>query len=76
MTDEQILQTVAAENFVSVDDIKRPGRSSERMWLIRAQAARRLRGRHYSTTEIGVRLNRDHSTVISMLGGGKKKKHG
>ena len=69
-----IIAGVALENGVSIADVTRRGRATDRLWLIQAQAARRLRGRHLSMQEIGKILGRKHhTTVMSMLYGGKKK---
>lgn len=78
MTADQILEDVARENGATVDELKGPGKS-QRLFLIRAQAVRRLRGhrgRKRAFKLIGELLGgRNHTSVRSLLHGGKKKKH-
>ncbi len=72
ISDDELLDLTARENGVSVDDIRSKERDP-RLTLVRMQVARRLRGRGYSHSAIGKRINKDRWTVEYYLEGGGKK---
>ncbi len=75
-----ITESVERENGVKLNRILARYRPSARQYLILCQFARRLRGRKVdgeflSLPRIGRIMGKDHTSVLAMLGGGKKKKH-
>ena len=68
----RLLQQVAIEHGISVDEMKSP---SHQRALVSARRdfARRARNKGYATTAIGQLLNRDHSTVVYWQNGRKKQ---
>jgi hypothetical protein len=70
LTVSEIIESVAKENGVTVKDVTGYG-GGHRMFLIRCQAVRRLRGTGMSLAKIGRALSgRNHTTVLNMLHGG------
>lgn len=64
---EAIIRRIAQERLVSVEVIK--GRGKDRFaFLARQEIANILYNKGLSTTQIGRYLNRDHTTILNMLG--------
>jgi chromosomal replication initiation ATPase DnaA len=70
---EGLIRKIANENFISVETLR--GRSRDRfVFEIRKVIAQELYDRGLSITRIGKYLNRDHTTILSMMGHLSRKK--
>ena len=67
----EIAESVRGANSLPRDVFYSPNRGSSFVAAVRRMAAIRMYGAGYSTPEIGAALKRDHSSVVSMLQGGK-----
>ncbi len=62
-----IIKRVAAERYISVEAIR--GKSRDRyVYQARQDIAKELYDLGLSTTQIGKYLNRDHTTILYMMG--------
>lgn len=70
---EALIRKIANDNYISIETLR--GRSRDRfVFGIRKVIAQELYDRGLSITQIGRYLNRDHTTILSMMGRTSKKK--
>jgi hypothetical protein len=69
----EVLREICAQERLKVADVIGP-RKYDHLVEVRLKVARRLREHGWSTPRIGKLLRRDHSTIVSMLNGGKHRK--
>jgi chromosomal replication initiator protein len=64
---DQILESVARKHGLTLDDLHSPSRKRT-LVAARREAATELRTKGLSLTEIGRLMNRDHTTIMNLLG--------
>ena len=69
---KEIIAEIARNHHIRVTAIVGLGRSGAELGA-RLAVARRLKAAGWSTTEIGWALHRDHSSIVTMLNGGKRE---
>jgi hypothetical protein len=70
---ERIMSDVAALHYVTMDAVRGPGKDKQLMDARRA-VCQTLRDMGLSTPMIGAKINRDHTSVLNLLGALKRNK--
>lgn len=69
-----LLQDIARRHGVTVEAAIRKGKGNRKRLLVRIEMARALDAEGWTSTQIGRRLHRDHTTVLLYLGRLKKQR--
>lgn len=67
-----VIEEIARNHRIRITAITGKGRSAAELGA-RLAVARRLRAAGWSTAAIGWALHRDHSSIVTMLNGGKRQ---
>lgn len=70
---ERIMSDIAALHYVTLEDVRGPGKHRQIITARRA-ICKKLHEMGLPSTVIGTKINRDHTSVLNMLGGLKRNR--